>query len=67
MEINEKIVEFDKFCKTCKHCDVKHFEDPCNECLDNPTNTNSKKPINYEEDEERVKAEAKKEQESEGE
>lgn len=49
MEIVEKIVEFDKYCETCKYKDVKEVEDPCNECLDNPTNINTKKPINYKE------------------
>lgn len=51
MEFTEKIVDFKKYCETCKHKDIKEIEDSCNECLDNPTNTHSKKPINYEEKE----------------
>lgn len=55
MEPIDIMVEFDKYCKTCKHCDLRGHYDPCNDCLDNPVNTNSKKPIYYEEDEKRVK------------
>ena len=29
MEIIEKIVEFDKYCKTCEHRDLKEYLDPC--------------------------------------
>lgn len=65
MEIIDKIVDFVKYCKTCKHCDIAEYEDPCNECLDNPTNVNSKRPINYKEDEKRVKEEEKKAAEAE--
>lgn len=57
MELVEKIIDFDKYCKTCKHCDVVGYEDPCNDCLDNPVNNNSKKPIHYEEDEKKIKKE----------
>lgn len=60
MDITEKIINFNEYCKTCKHCDVVEFEDPCNDCLDNPVNTNSKKPIHYEMDKEKVKKEEKK-------
>lgn len=51
MENEYKIVEFEKYCKTCKHKKVKDVKDPCNDCLDNPVNANSKKPVNYEEEE----------------
>lgn len=55
MEYIDKIVDFEKYCKTCTHCDVKEVEDPCNECLDNPVNQHTTKPIKYEEDEKKVK------------
>ena len=45
----EKIVEFDKYCDICKYKDVKGYEDPCNECLDNPVNEDSHRPVNYNE------------------
>lgn len=48
--VNEyKEVRFDKYCKTCKHEKIKDTDEPCNECLDNPTNYASIKPVNYEE------------------
>lgn len=49
MEIREKIVEFDKYCKTCEYKDSKDHLDPCHECLNNPVNTDSRKPVNYKE------------------
>lgn len=54
MEIIEKIVDF-TFCKTCKNEDCKDYLDPCHDCLNNPVNANSKRPVNYKEDEEKVK------------
>lgn len=50
--INErgfKEVYFDQYCKSCEHEKVKDVEDPCNECLDNPMNLNSHKPVNWKE------------------
>lgn len=55
MEILDVMVEFDEYCKTCKHKDTDGFKDPCNECLENPVNTQSKKPVNYEEKETKKK------------
>lgn len=43
----KKIVEFEKYCKTCRYSGKKEYEDPCNDCLDNPVNDYSKKPVNY--------------------
>lgn len=45
-----KEVYFDKYCNTCKNKNVKEFKDPCNECLSNPINLYSHKPINYKEE-----------------
>lgn len=44
------IVDFNKYCKTCKYSDVDEWEDPCNECLHNPVKEDSRKPVNYTED-----------------
>lgn len=55
MEYIDKFVDFKKYCETCKHKDVKEVEDPCNECLDNPVNAHTTKPVKYEEDEKKVK------------
>lgn len=48
MENNNKEVYFDKYCNTCKDKNAKETKDPCNECLDHPSNVNSHKPVNYE-------------------
>lgn len=42
-----KEVYFHQYCKSCKHKDVKDTDEPCNECLDNPTNLYSHKPVNW--------------------
>lgn len=48
----QKLVEFEKYCKICKHEKVKDHDEPCNECLDNPVNySGSRKPMNWEEKE----------------
>jgi hypothetical protein len=48
-DVNEyKEVYFHEYCESCKHTDVKNHEEPCNECLSNPTNLYSHKPVNYE-------------------
>lgn len=65
METLDHIVEFDKYCKTCKYRDLKDEEgaEPCNECLSYPTNQDSRKPVNYKEDpeeKERLEKEEKK-------
>lgn len=44
-----KIVEYDKYCCKCKHENVPDYEDPCNECLNNPGNVDSHKPVKFEE------------------
>ena len=64
MEIIDVIVEFDKFCKTCKHKNLDEKFDPCHECLSNPINTGSIKPIKYVEDEELIKKEEKNKKEN---
>ena len=42
-----KEVYFDQYCKTCEHKDLKESESPCDECLSEPMNTNSHKPVKY--------------------
>lgn len=44
----EKEVYFDQYCKSCKHHGLEESKDPCNDCLAEPINTNSHKPMNYE-------------------
>lgn len=45
-------VRFDIYCKTCASEKVKETDDPCNECLSNPSNFNSEKPVNWKEKDE---------------
>lgn len=59
MEFPEKIVDF-RYCDSCKFKDVADYEDPCNECLNNPTNLHSVKPINYKKKEVKTKKQNKK-------
>ena len=46
-----KEVFFDQYCNKCKHKEVDGTDEPCNECLDNPTNVYSHKPVKFEEKE----------------
>ena len=45
----EKIVEFNGWCQLCKYWEKSEIEDPCYECLENPVNVDSRRPIKYEE------------------
>ncbi len=50
MKLNDqKIVNFNEFCPICKHWTKAESEEPCCDCLENPTNTYSRKPVFYEE------------------
>lgn len=50
MDTQFKIVDFETYCKLCKHKDCLESEDPCFDCLDTPVNVYSRKPINFEEE-----------------
>lgn len=50
MEIIHKIVNFEKYCETCKHKDLKESAEPCNECLDHPVNVRTEVPFCYKKD-----------------
>ena len=45
---NEKEVYFHKYCKLCKHFKKYEDEEPCCDCLDEPVNTHSHKPVYFE-------------------
>ena len=49
MEEHYREVQFGTYCKTCKYQDKKEWEEPCAECLDNPLNLDSIKPIKWKE------------------
>lgn len=44
-----KEVFFNEYCDKCEFKDVDQGENPCNECLDNPSNLYSHKPVNFKE------------------
>lgn len=48
-----KEVYFHKYCETCEHRKVENTEEPCDECLSEPTNLNTHRPAKYEEKETR--------------
>lgn len=43
-----KEVYFHEYCKTCEHKKVKETDEPCNTCINEPTNLNSHRPVKYE-------------------
>lgn len=49
MEEGYKEVHFNEYCKSCKHKDKKQEDTPCDECLAEPVNLYSHKPVKYEE------------------
>jgi len=57
MDENIKFVEFEKFCKDCKYYNKDESEEPCYECLTNPVNEGSIKPVRYKEDTSKNKGE----------
>ena len=46
---NTKEVDFATFCRTCKFGPKEEHEEPCDECLTQPWNENSHKPVKYKE------------------
>lgn len=52
MEDLYKEVYFGQYCNTCKHKNLKETDDPCDECLNEPTNVNSHKPTRWEDENE---------------
>lgn len=49
MEYILKEVYFHEYCKTCKYSDKKEDESPCHECLEEPVNAFSHKPVYWKE------------------
>lgn len=48
MEEIDKEVDFYSYCPQCKYYKLDDWEDPCDLCLENPSNTHSRKPVFYE-------------------
>lgn len=49
MELRDKEVYFHEYCPKCKWRDLDDAEDPCDICLENPSNEWSHKPVYFEE------------------
>lgn len=48
MSNNTKEVYFNEYCDKCKHSKKKEEEDPCYDCLHEPVNIDSHKPLYFE-------------------
>jgi hypothetical protein len=48
MKIEYQEVNFEKYCKQCTHKDVTAIDPPCSECMDEPTNLYTDKPVKFE-------------------
>ena len=48
LDHNHRIVDFNDYCPKCKHSNVNENEYPCDECLDNPVNEGTDKPVKFE-------------------
>ena len=54
MEYLDKEVYFHLYCERCKNYneeDPDEYSEVCDDCLSNPMNRHSHKPVNFEEDE----------------
>lgn len=45
----KKEVWYDEYCKNCVHWQLTEAEEPCDECLNEPVNEDSHKPLYFEE------------------
>lgn len=41
------IINFDKWCPTCKWKERSSIDYPCDECIDHPVSFNSERPVFY--------------------
>ena len=44
-----KMVDFDEFCRDCKFYSYSEDEEPCCNCLEEPMNLYSRKPVKFKE------------------
>lgn len=51
MEDAYKEVEYDKWCKNCRYEQLEETDDPCYDCMGEPVNLYSHKPVKWEEKE----------------
>lgn len=43
-----KVVDYNRWCKTCKYEKKKEEEVPCDECLETPLNFETTQPVKWE-------------------
>ena len=43
-----KEVYFHEYCKTCKYKDLSEKDEPCAECISEPVNLDTHRPVRYE-------------------
>lgn len=55
MDTRFKEVDFEKYCKICKYYDKAENEDPCWDCLNEPANEHSQRPVNFKENRDKIK------------
>jgi hypothetical protein len=46
-----KEVYFHEYCKKCEHKKLEETEEPCSDCMAEPTNLQTHRPVRYEEKE----------------
>ncbi len=49
MEYDYKEVYYDQYCSRCVHRELEEDDEPCRDCLDEPVNVYSHKPVYWEE------------------
>ena len=49
MDDGYKEVRFDLYCSSCEHKDKSEKDDPCDDCLSEPVNLQSVRPVKYKE------------------
>lgn len=49
MDEGYKEVYFDDYCDSCEYANLDEDDSPCDECLANPVNVYSHKPVKYKE------------------
>lgn len=42
-----KEVYFNEYCKSCTYKEMAETDEPCSECLSEPTNWNTHRPVKY--------------------
>lgn len=47
--MSAKIVNYEKWCPLCLYFEKPESEDPCHDCLQEPVNTDSTKPVRWKE------------------